>query len=338
MRWICVLIIFFCSKIAFGLEGKSIKQKLSKLKKQTVSIHNDILKNDDELKKIKIDIEKNKQRKIIFERYIKDKEDTSRRLFFLLQDKIYISPINKFIKNLTSESENLISKQIIREYFLKQAKVGINQYLLSIKGIEELKVELDEKFLMFEEKKKKLNKKLKILERKISEVTKLQKKVKVDLALKLKEKKLKKKAKSLNELVKGVEKKKPKKRIIRKGKIQFPVRGEIISNYGEGKDLRKSKNGLVFRVNKDSFVTSPINGMVVFANQFRTYGNLVIIENDEGFYCVLSGMKNILISSGIEVLKGEPIAKIGSNPNSQLYFELRLNGKIINPKSKVEIL
>ena len=56
--------------------------------------------------------------------------------------------------------------------------------------------------------------------------------------------------------------------------------------------------------------------MVVFANQFRTYGNLVIIENDEGFYCVLSDMKNILISSGIEVLKGEPIAKIGSNPTA----------------------
>ena len=63
MRWICVLIIFFCSKIAFGLESKSIKQKLSKLKKQTVSIHNDILKNDDELIKIKIGIEKKQTKK-----------------------------------------------------------------------------------------------------------------------------------------------------------------------------------------------------------------------------------------------------------------------------------
>ena len=66
--------------------------------------------------------------------------------------------------------------------------------MLSIQGIEELKIELDERFVMFEAKKKKLNKKLKTLERKISEVTKLQKKVKVDLALKLKEKKLKKKS------------------------------------------------------------------------------------------------------------------------------------------------
>ena len=124
----------------------------------------------------------------------------------------------------------------------------------------------------------------------------------------------------------------------KKNKIQYPVRGKIISNYGEGKDTRKSKDGLVFEVSRESFVTSPINGMVVYANQFRSYGNLIIIENDEGFSCVLSGMRNILVSSGSEVLMGEPIAKITSEVNNQLYFELRLNGKIINPKSKVEIL
>ena len=49
-------------------------------------------------------------------------------------------------------------------------------------------------------------------------------------------------------------------------------------------------------------------------------------------------MKKIIISSGNEVFMGEPIAKISAGRNSQLYFELRLNGKIINPKSKVEIL
>ena len=42
----------------------------------------------------------------------------------------------------------------------------------------------------------------------MKEVSKLQKKIKVHLSLKLKEKKLKEKAKNLNELVSGVEKKK----------------------------------------------------------------------------------------------------------------------------------
>ena len=337
MRLIAFVIFFLTTNICVCVEGKNLKKKLSGLKKQTVSIHNDILENDDELKKIKIDIEKNSQKKTIFEKHIKDKEVVSRRLFLLLQDKIYTSPINKFIKSLTVQSDDFITKQIVREFFLKEAKTSINQYLESIDGIEEVKKELDRKIIVFEKKKQDLRKKLKTLEKKMKEVSKLQKKVKVDLALKIKEKKLKEKAKNLNELVSGVEKKK-KSKILSIGNIQYPVRGEIISNYGEGKDIRKSKNGMVFQVTKDSFVTSPINGMVVYANQFRSYGNLVIIENDEGFYCILSGMKNILISSGIEVLKGEPIAKLNNGKNNQLYFELRLNGKIVNPKSKVEIL
>ena len=187
-------------------------------------------------------------------------------------------------------------------------------------------------------KKNNLSIKLTSLEKKINEVAKLQKKVKVDVKLKVKEKRYKEKAKNLNELVQGVKRKKIKKKPTNFSKVKFPVQGKIISNFGEGKDIRKSKNGLVFKVIEDSFVTSPINGMVVYANQFRSYGNLVIIENDQGYYCILSGMKKIMISSGNEVFIGEPIAKISAERNSQLYFELRLNGKIINPKSKVEIL
>ena len=208
MRFIAFIIFFLTTNICVCVEGKNLKKKLSGLKKQTVSIHNDILENDDELKKIKIDIEKNSQKKTIFEKHIKDKEVVSRRLFLLLQDKIYISPVNKFIKNLTVQSDDLVTKQIVREFFLKEAKTSINKYLESIDGIEEIKKELDNKIIVFEKKKKDLRKKLKILEKKMKEVSKLQKKVKVDLALKIKEKKLKEKAKNLNELVSGVEKKK----------------------------------------------------------------------------------------------------------------------------------
>ena len=197
---------------------------------------------------------------------------------------------------------------------------------------------MDGKLSSYKTKKKSLDSKLIKLESKIKEVAKLQKKMKVDVKLKVKEKRFKKKAKNLNELVQGVKRKKILKKKTNFSKVKFPVQGTIVSNYGEGKDIRKSKNGVVFKVFEESFVTSPINGMVVFANQFRSYGNLIIIENNEGYYCILSGMKKIMISSGNEVFMGEPIAKISAENNSQLYFELRLNGKIINPKSKVEIL
>ena len=118
----------------------------------------------------------------------------------------------------------------------------------------------------------------------------------------------------------------------------MPVSGEIISDFGQGKDLRKLKNGLVFKVKEETFVTAPMNGTVVYADKFRSLGNLVMIEDNRGFTSVLIGMRNLLISAGNEVLVGEPIAKISSSIKSQLYFELRENGKIVDPKSKVEIL
>ncbi|MEC8265307.1 MAG: peptidoglycan DD-metalloendopeptidase family protein [Pseudomonadota bacterium] len=320
------------------VEADALKKKLDKFKKETVTIHNDFIKNNNELKNIKIDIDRNSQKQIILNKRIKSGENVGRRLMFLLQEKIYLSPITKVINNLFFQSEDFVTKQIIREFFLKKVRLGINEYLLSFKTIAELNNELDDKLIIYKKKKDSLAEKLIILEKKIAQVAKLQKKVKVDVKLKVKEKRYKKKAKNLNELVQGVKRKKTIKKKANVSKVKFPVQGKIISNYGEGKDLRKSKNGLVFKVREESFVTSPITGMVVYANQFRSYGNLIIIENNDGYYCILSGMKKIIISSGIEVFMGEPIAKISADNNSQLYFELRLNGKIINPKSKVEIL
>ena len=75
---------------------------MSNLKKQTVQIHNTIIENNNELKKINLDIEKNKQKQIIFRKYIKDKEDIAKRLVFLMQEKIYISTFNSLIKSLTN--------------------------------------------------------------------------------------------------------------------------------------------------------------------------------------------------------------------------------------------
>ena len=68
-----------------------------------------------------------------------------------------------YIKNLTIQSDDLITKQIVREFFLKQAKTSINQHLDSIEGIVEIKRELDYKIIVFEKKKKDLRIKLKKL-------------------------------------------------------------------------------------------------------------------------------------------------------------------------------
>ena len=44
-------------------KNSDLKVKLNSLKKQTVKIHNEILTNNKELKKIKIDLDRNTQKK-----------------------------------------------------------------------------------------------------------------------------------------------------------------------------------------------------------------------------------------------------------------------------------
>ena len=337
MMKILIIILLFLNSSDCIAKNQNLKVKLNNLKQQTVKIHNEILTNNKELKKIKIDLDKNTQKKIILNRYIKDKDLLGRRIIFLLQDKFYTNQFTRIVRNLNNSSKELITKQIMREFFLKDVKSGINEYFLNLENLKSIDDELALELENYKTKKKDLKKKLLMLEKKIKEVAKVQKKVKTNTALKQKAKDLRKQAKNLNDLVKSAQ---TKRKIISKikSRIKMPVSGELISDYGEGKDQHKLKNGLVFKVKEDSFVTSPMDGTVVYANKFKSFGNLVMIKDNKGFTSVLIGMRNLLLSTGNEVLVGEPIAKISSTLQSQLYFELRENGKIVDPKSKVEIL
>ena len=338
MKYFFIIFFFLISDLALSNDTENIRTKLDILKKQTVKLHNEIISNNKDLKKINIDINKNKQKQLILKKYIQDKENIVDGLVFLMREKIYLSQINTFVKNLYEQSDDFISKQIIRKFFLQQTQFSINTFFSSLEQFEELENDLENKKIIFRDKKTALNKKLKKLEVKISEVAFLQKKMKVDKSFKKNQKSSKKNAKNLNDLVKGVPTKKKKKKNKITRKIQLPIQGKIVSEFGEGKDLNKSKYGLVFDVLEDSFITSPIDGTVVFAGKFRSYGNLIIIENDSNLLTILSGMNKILISTGNQVFKGEPIAKIFVKSRNKVYFELRYKGKVIDPKSEVEIL
>ena len=71
------LLLYFmiAATYSFSCNAKNkLEIKLDNLKKQTVIFHNNIIENNKELKKIKVDIDRNKQKQIIFYKYIKDRE------------------------------------------------------------------------------------------------------------------------------------------------------------------------------------------------------------------------------------------------------------------------
>ena len=122
--------------------NRDLRVKLNNLKKQTVKIHNEILINNKELKKIKIDLDRNTQKKIIINRYIKNKDLLGRRIIFLLQDKFYTNQFTRIVRDLDNSSQELITKQIIREFFLKEVKTGINDYFLNLENLKSIDNEL----------------------------------------------------------------------------------------------------------------------------------------------------------------------------------------------------
>ncbi len=338
MKFLIISLLVIFSQSSETHSKSKLEKKLNDLKKQTVEIHNNIISNNKELKIIKLDIDRNRQKQIIYLKYIKDKEVLGKRLFFLLQEKLYVSEISRILKGMQSSSDYSVSKQIIRGFFFNQVKVGIDNYFQSFENLKVVNQDLKNKLYSYKEKKKKLNTELKNLEKKIVQVSLLQKKFIANPEAKKREKKVKKSAKNINELVKGINVPKLKKKKSITTRFQMPLQASIVSEFGQNKANKIFKNGVIFEVSEDSFVASPFDGIIVFANKFKSYGNLVIIENDSGYFCILAGMDNMIISSGNKVFKGEPIARISKKLNNKLYFELRKNGKIINPKSKVEIL
>jgi septal ring factor EnvC (AmiA/AmiB activator) len=90
----------------------------------------------------------------------------------------------------------------------------------------------------------------------------------------------------------------------------------------------------VFVVTRPSAaVVAPIPGRVVFAGQFRGYGNLVILELRDKGHALISGMSRIDAQVGDDVLVGEPLGEMTPSTGTapKLYFELRRRGRPINP-------
>jgi lipoprotein NlpD len=75
-------------------------------------------------------------------------------------------------------------------------------------------------------------------------------------------------------------------------------------------------------------------GRVVYAgNGIRGYGNLIIIKHGDTVLSAYAHTVALTVHEGQEVALGEEIARMGSGAHdiAALYFEIRLNGKPVDP-------
>ena len=75
---------------------------------------------------------------------------------------------------------------------------------------------------------------------------------------------------------------------------------------------------------------------MVFSDWLRGYGLLIIIDHNKGYLSLYGHNSSLLKETGDWISTGESLATVGNSggyPDSGLYFELRKDGKPINPNS-----
>ena len=337
-----LFIIFLSTSVLKAKEKDFVSQEqLKAIQIKTIEIHNNIIQTQKSILKLEVEIKKNKQSQLIFNKYINDEENLAENIILLLNKKMIKSPEQNFFKNLIKGEKNFLGDKIIMTFILEAIKNDINIFLKRIDKSEVLNLQFNDKISILNAEILKLENSKKKLAQELKKKNKLQKKNPKSIIFAKKQKKIKNKVKNINELVSGVSSAKRKKDVdFKSKKIIFPIKGNIISNFKQVNDNANYVNGLTFESNDDPYIVSPLNGVIVFAGKFRSYGNLIIIESKNEYHSILAGMDEILTNSGNEVLVGEPIAKnyLNNKKKKRLYFELRFKGKPVDPKREVEIL
>jgi len=124
----------------------------------------------------------------------------------------------------------------------------------------------------------------------------------------------------------------------RKGQLSLPVQGDIVQRFGKHKHPEFNSytvsNGLAIAAPAGTDIHAVDNGTVIFANYFKGYGNMVIVDHGGGFYSVYAHASRLARKEGSSVARNEVIASVGdldSSRGSMLYFEIRHQGKPVDP-------
>jgi murein hydrolase activator len=122
------------------------------------------------------------------------------------------------------------------------------------------------------------------------------------------------------------------------GKLEWPVRGQIIGGFGKTKHREFSaevfRNGIDIEAPMGEEIKAVEKGRVVFADRFAGYGRMVIVDHGERYFSVYAHLSEIVKKNGSVVSRGEILGRVGDSDSlagAKLYFEMRKDGKSIDP-------
>jgi septal ring factor EnvC (AmiA/AmiB activator) len=125
-----------------------------------------------------------------------------------------------------------------------------------------------------------------------------------------------------------------------RGMLPIPVQGHRVLTFGEKTQYGSQSKGVVIETRHLAQVVSPCDGWIVYAGEFRSYGQLLIINAGGGYHILLAGLSQIDAQLGQFVLAGEPVGVMSAAAKSSthaqdnapvLYIEFRKDQRPVDP-------
>ena len=119
-----------------------------------------------------------------------------------------------------------------------------------------------------------------------------------------------------------------------KGRLIWPTKGKTLRSYGSRYNGQRS-SGILISGKEGNEISAIHHGRVVYADWLRGFGLLLIIDHGKGYMSLYGYNQALYKEVGDWVEADEAIATLGQSGGQNqpaLYFELRHQGKPINPK------
>ncbi len=121
-----------------------------------------------------------------------------------------------------------------------------------------------------------------------------------------------------------------------RGRLPMPASGRILTGFGGRDDSGRALSGVLIGSPSGSPVHAIARGRVAYADWLKGYGMLLILDHGDGYMSLYGYNESLRKEVGDWVAAGDTIASSGNSGGQKvaaLYFELRLKGKPLNPKS-----
>ena len=123
-----------------------------------------------------------------------------------------------------------------------------------------------------------------------------------------------------------------------RNRLSWPLEGQVLTRFGTQHHPQFGtmvfRRGIEIEAHEGAPVRAVEGGQVVYADWYKGYGKLMILDHGNGFFTLYGNLSQLGQAKGDRVVKGQVVGRAGetgSMKGSKLYFEIRRNGEAQDP-------